>query len=116
VAMVSDLGPCLSGIFVLTMMIQPALLWRGHVQCWWPRIRRKSGLPPAATREVYAAWQWLFVALGLVCGILIWKSITHSWHMQPIVDYLGRLISMGLGEVILLAIIDGWFLWRDLRR
>jgi hypothetical protein len=105
-------------VFTLLYLIIPILgvgfLFRG-LTALWKGIGQKLGVE----RQLFdldSRWRVLFLTCGVVIGLYTWVTLTRSLSLAPAVDYLGKLVSLGAGEILFLALFDGWLLVRELRR
>jgi threonine/homoserine/homoserine lactone efflux protein len=104
--------------FTFLYLVIPGLeiggLLRGST-AFWKRISQKLRAEPKVF-DLNSRWRGLFFTCGVVIGLYTWVTLTRSLSLPPAVDYLGKLVSLGVGEILFLALFDGWLLVRALRR
>jgi hypothetical protein len=104
---------CFRILFVTALALEAGFLFRSHLKLWGPRIRLKLQGSPEMPDSL---WRGLFFIGGVVCGVYAWVTLTNGLSLHPAIDYLGKLLSLGLGEMLFLGLFDGWLLVRELRR
>jgi hypothetical protein len=100
-------------LLLIALALEAGFLFRSHLKLWGPRIRLKLQGSPEMPDSL---WRGLFFIGGVVCGVYAWVTLTSGLSLHPAIDCLGKLLSLGLGEILFLGLFDGWLLARELRR
>jgi len=106
----SDTVVCLL-LFVVPLEIGFLLKW--HVELLVPKVRHAFNV----TRElpVMSVGRALSCCTGMIVGVWLWVTLTRSSSLHPVADFLGKMVGLGLGEVVFLALYDGWLIVRERR-
>lgn len=108
--MTSDVAVCFL-LFIIPFEIGFLLKW--HVERWVPKVRQVLGI----SREMpsMSAGRLLSWCAGMIVGVWLWVVLTRSVSLHPVADFLGKMVSLGVGEVVFLALYDGWLIVRERR-
>lgn len=90
-------------------LVEVGLLLRG-LGALWKRLGISDSEPKLRR------WRGLLWIGGAVGGLYLWRAMAQLLSPNPLVDYLGKLVSLGLGVVLPVVLFDGWRFLRKLRR